>query len=97
MSKIKLSVKNSSNVKRAGHQPRGSKYDDLIRKINKLKPGKTIVLPLPRGVGPRQMQIRLASIEARRIQQGLLTIPEGYRITHYATDQGELAIELAKV
>ena len=90
---MKFSVKDSKNVKPASRPVPPSKYDPILNRIGTLKPGKTIVVELSGDVTARHLQTRLASIEAKRIQQGVLEIPKGYRIAHFATDEG-LAIEL---
>ena len=89
-------IKKTGTVARRARPLRESKYTEILGKIGKLKPGKVLVLSLPRGTSPRQMQVRLASIEDRRIKQGLLKLPKGYRIAHFTTEDNDLAVELVK-
>lgn len=93
----KFTVSKTPTLKPAKTPLRKSKYDDLISAIGKLKPGGQIEVPLPAGVDARKMQVRLTSIRDRRIEQGLLKLPKGYRLSHFATDRGTLAIELKKI
>ena len=92
----KTSVRKTKDVRRAAAPLRASKYDWYLDKVSKLEKGQALVGWIPKGTTPRQMQTRLASIEDRRDKQGLLGLPEGYRLAHYETEEGDIAVELVK-
>lgn len=94
MSKPKTSVRKSKNVTRAAKPLRKSKYDWYIDAVKKLKKGECLVLDLPAGMSPRQLQVRLASIEDRRSRQKVLVLPKGTRLSHFETEDGKVAVEL---
>lgn len=97
MAKKKIINQASSKVKVKRLPDRGSQYEDILTAESKLKPGRTITVPIPKGLTNRQFQQRLYSVEEQRIRRGSLVLPKGYRLTKYETEDGELAIELKKI
>lgn len=94
MSQPKTSIRDASKVKRATPALRPSKYDWYIKKLKQLTVGKVLVVDLPAKTTVRQLQVRLTSIENRRIEQGELVLPEGYRVSHFETQEGKVGVEL---
>ena len=88
--KKKISVRSAQGLKFKTTPKRGTVYQPILDQMAKLKPGKSIVLPVPRGVTVDVYQNR-SNAALRRFP---VKAPKGYRFSKRTTDDGKVAIML---
>ena len=91
---LSVKLKNSANVKTKRQPIRVSKYENILRSLAKLQPGKSMIVSPPKGSTARQLSQRLHAIINSRVIQGRLSLPAGYRVSQNPTEDGDLAISL---
>lgn len=85
-------VVSTANVNFASRARRGSVYDKLFARVAKLKPGTSIVVPVPEGITPSRYQNRLNSA----LRKHSVKPPKGCSWTKRITVEGKIAISCVK-
>lgn len=93
---LPIKVRKAENVTPVKKRFRKSKYENIVRSLGKLKPGKVLTVTPPKGSTARQLSIRLDYIFKSRVKQGILVLPEGHRISQFTTEDGDLGIALVE-
>lgn len=67
---------------------RGTKYQTVIDKMGKLKPGQSVIVPVPDGVPTRVVHNRMNAA----IRRSTVPAPKGCRFIKRTTETNEIAI-----
>ncbi len=87
------SIVKTESVEFKAQPERDSKYEDIYAQMEKLKPGQSFMINIPKGVAPRTMHNRLNAA----IHRVDVAVPKGCVFVKRTTEDNRIAICCRKI